>query len=365
MERLNNNNNILFSVKCGNVTEYHISSVLGAEENIKKATLDIVKLLDENKIKPLVGFAFGNTEQYKIVTGTFSEKGKIFPVTWTESFDNKNEKTDGIYIIGISGVNVNPVTDNEKIIGNYYEDEYATYAYLGDITSGTPDLADDLQSQLVFNKLESYLGICDLKMTDLVRTWFYNRDILAWYGDFNKVRTAFYKEHKIFENLLPSSTGIDGKNPGNGALIAGAIAIRPKNNNIVIKEVDSPLQNQATCYGSSFSRAVEIKTPEIHKVTVSGTASIDKEGKTVYIDDFDKQVVQTFNTVKEILKQCGMDFKDVCRAFAYVKFDKDLSAFYKYLKDNDLEEVPFITTNTTICRHDLLFEIEVDAVKKL
>jgi len=59
-----------------------------------------------------------------------------------------------------------------------------------------------------------------------------------------------------------------------------------------------------------------------------------------------------------------MDFSDVVKATAYVKEADDIPAFQKYCTVNKLPPMPIVVANSTICREDLLFEVEVDAIKK-
>jgi hypothetical protein len=38
-------------------------------------------------------------------------------------------------------------------------------------------------------------------------------EMLQWYGEFNKVRTAFFKNHGVFDGVVPASKGIGGAMP--------------------------------------------------------------------------------------------------------------------------------------------------------
>ena len=46
-----------------------------------------------------------------------------------------------------------------------------------------------------------------------------------------------------------------------------------------------------------------------------------------------------------------------------VKDIGDAPLFKKYCKDNGLPRVPFALSHSDVCRDDLLFEIELDAIK--
>jgi hypothetical protein len=57
-----------------------------------------------------------------------------------------------------------------------------------------------------------------------------------------------------------------------------------------------------------------------------------------------------------------MDWKDVSRAIAYFKNMEDAPLLDLYCKKNNLPALPIAIAHGDICRDDLLFEIEADAV---
>ena len=50
------------------------------------------------------------------------------------------------------------------------------------------------QTRDVLEQMERGLAEAGLKFSHVIRTWFYLQDILGWYGEFNKARTAFFEE---------------------------------------------------------------------------------------------------------------------------------------------------------------------------
>jgi enamine deaminase RidA (YjgF/YER057c/UK114 family) len=199
---------------------------------------------------------------------------------------------------------------------------------------------------------------------DVVRTWFYLDRILDWYDAFNHVRTCFFAEQEVFDHLVPASTGVGGKNGGGAALVADAVAVQPKNDRIEIQAVPSPLQCPALEYGSSFSRAVELAAPDHRRLVISGTASIEPGGETVHVGDIGKQVALTMDVVQAILRSRSMDWGDVVRGVAYFKNGRDLPLYDTYCSSKGLPDFPFASVQGDICRDDLLFEIEVDAIQQ-
>jgi enamine deaminase RidA (YjgF/YER057c/UK114 family) len=210
--------------------------------------------------------------------------------------------------------------------------------------------------------MEAALHEARMDLTHVVRTWFYVTDILDWYGEFNAVRTDIYTERGLFGKYVPASTGIGGRNPWGLAVVGSALAVQPNGTGVSVREIPSPLQGPAGDYGSSFSRAAEISAPDLRSVFVSGTASIDGEGDTVHLGDAKAQVSHTFEVVGAILESRGLGFADVTRANAYFKDPTDAGVLPAFLRKHGLAESRVVVSHHDICRDDLLFEMEVDAV---
>ncbi len=212
------------------------------------------------------------------------------------------------------------------------------------------------------SRLESALQLFGFTYNDIARTWFYNDDILSWYGDFNKARTQFYNERKIFDGLLPASTGIGAPNPANSRIISGAIALRKVGEGSVF-EVESPLQCGAPKYGSSFSRAIEIDTPTSRRIMISGTASIAYAGETAFVGDIEKQVDLTMKVISAILESREMSFKDTVRAVVYCLRPEYYEVFQRWAEKNGV--IAHFPSYSIVCRDDLLFEVELESVRNL
>jgi enamine deaminase RidA (YjgF/YER057c/UK114 family) len=127
------------------------------------------------------------------------------------------------------------------------------------------------------------------------------------------------------------------------------------------REVGSPLQCPAPAYGSAFSRAMEIDSGGWRRLTISGTASIQPDGKTAWEGDARKQVDLTMEVIAAILQARGMNFGDTTRATAYYRKPEYKQHFDAWRKERDLELMPVVDTHSTVCRDDLLFELELDA----
>ena len=128
-------------------------------------------------------------------------------------------------------------------------------------------------------------------------------------------------------------------------------------------EVESPLQCSALDYRSSFSRAVEVSRDGRRELYISGTASIEPGGKTVFLDDVPGQIALSMDVVAAILHSRCMTWQDCTRAIAYVKEKSSGPLVAQYLRAHCLEALPVTIMHADICRTDLLFEIELEAAK--
>ena len=287
--------------------------------------------------------------------------GQGLPMGWVES--GRASSLYGVHVWAVAGRHVRHLRQGGRIVGSLFEDQYARYCRVVGLLPSDASRPRADQATEVFRQMEGLLQEAEMEFLDVFRTWFYNDDILGWYPDFNAVRTQFFRERGVQARLLPASTGIDGRNGAGAALTAALMAVRPKGSGVKVSEVFSPLQPPAPSYGSSFSRAVEVEMPDHRRLYVSGTASIDADGKTVFVGDTAAQVRRTLEVVQAILESRGMGWPDVVRSIAYFRHPEDAPLFGQCLEDAAIARFPAIVVGNGICRDDLLFEIEVDAIK--
>jgi enamine deaminase RidA (YjgF/YER057c/UK114 family) len=268
----------------------------------------------------------------------------------------------GIQLHAVAGVDVDTIRLDGKPVGRCFETDEARFLILGDLKSHDPSSPRTAQAAHSIQRMEQALHEARMDLTHVVRTWFYVNDILDWYQDFNAVRSEIYAEKGLFGHYVPASTGIGGRNPWGLAVVGSALALQARAENVGVREIASPLQCSARDYGSSFSRACEVLASGIRWVFVSGTASIDPDGSTVHQGDVEAQVGHTFEVVDAILDSRGMGFGDVTRANAYFKNSDDAGVLHAFLSKHGLPAARTVVSHNDVCREDLLFEMEVDAV---
>jgi 2-iminobutanoate/2-iminopropanoate deaminase len=128
--------------------------------------------------------------------------------------------------------------------------------------------------------------------------------------------------------------------------------------------------NEAFDYAkpSSFSRGLRLDIKGVTILLISGTASIDENGKTVHEGDFRAQTLRTYQNISGLLASEGATWKDVVRTTCYLRdIERDYAAFNEirtqFFKDQGLDPLPASTgIQAILCRPDLLVEMEAMAI---
>jgi hypothetical protein len=66
--------------------------------------------------------------------------------------------------------------------------------------------------------------------------------------------------------------------------------------------------------------------------------------------------------IKAVLDEAAMDWSDAVSSIAYFKHRRDFRLFDDYCRKHSLK-LPHIKVQADVCREDLLFEMELEAVK--
>jgi enamine deaminase RidA (YjgF/YER057c/UK114 family) len=128
--------------------------------------------------------------------------------------------------------------------------------------------------------------------------------------------------------------------------------------------------NEAFDYAkpSSFSRGLRLDIKGVTILLISGTASIDENGKTVHEGDFRAQTLRTYQNITGLLASEGATWKDVVRTTCYLRdIERDYAAFNEirtqFFKEQGLHPLPASTgIQAILCRPELLVEIEAMAI---
>jgi enamine deaminase RidA (YjgF/YER057c/UK114 family) len=131
--------------------------------------------------------------------------------------------------------------------------------------------------------------------------------------------------------------------------------------------------NEAYSYKkpSSFSRALRLEFGGYKILLISGTASVNEEGKAEHIGDFRAQTWRTYRNITTLLAAEGMTWHDVVRTTNYLRdierdydeFNKIRTSFFRWM---NIDPLPASTgIQVRLCWETLLVEIEAYAVCKI
>lgn len=122
-------------------------------------------------------------------------------------------------------------------------------------------------------------------------------------------------------------------------------------------------------YGKSFSRGLNVSAGKTTLTFISGTASVDRNGRTFKPGDFSSQVRRTFENLTALLESAGATWHDVVQTRCYLKdmkrdyagFNRFRNAFYR---KHGLKPFPASACiEANLCRPELLVEIEALAIR--
>lgn len=231
---------------------------------------------------------------------------------------------------------------------------------------GTFQVSRSKQAQKMYENAAKALETLGMSISNIVRTWIYIADILDWYDDFNHARTRMFQRFGLLEDLkppvFPASTGIQGRST-EGACLMDVLAVDcTKPSKFTVQPITrTERQPEANTYGSAFSRGVVLAVGDRKTIHVSGTASIDRDGRTQNVGDPDGQARDVFRNISALLTEHGATVDDIRTATVFVKGDAAYSAYERVRNDLGMTDFPAVCVIADVCRPDLLVEIEAVA----
>lgn len=151
-----------------------------------------------------------------------------------------------------------------------------------------------------------------------------------------------------------------------------ATALARENKRLVRKKaVSAPeVLNEAYDYQkpSSFSRAMRLDIKGVTILFISGTASVDNNGRAVHVGDFRAQTRRAYRNITALLEAEGATWKDIVRTTCYLRdIGRDYAAFNEirtqFFKEQGLNPLPASTgIQAILCWPELLIEMEAIAI---
>ena len=363
--------------KSQGVAKINITANLADDpQGVIKETLNY---LSNANAKIVAGFAFGNHE----ILNNFIDEESSSAITMLRGDTCNCPRATSIQLTAIAGTELNPINIDGERVGSTFAFDGHLHCVLPGIHAKTHNESRGANVGAAFEKMLNALQIVDMDFSNVIRMWNYLDDLLNWYDEFNTVRNAFFTKHSVYDAIVPAGTGIGAANQYGTAYIGdvwatkeafasiskSATSSNPALSSTTSKlstfPVPSPLQCPAIDYKSSFSRAIEVDSASFRTLSISGTASIEPGGKTVFLGDTAKQIDKTLQVIAAILKSREMDWSDTVRAIAYFADIEDLPLLAERMEANGVPAtIPMAISHAAVCRDDLLFEIELDAMRE-
>lgn len=227
-------------------------------------------------------------------------------------------------------------------------------------------------ASLMFAQCNYALRVLQFTPKDIIRTWFYIHDIHKNYMSFNNARKEFFDQNQIdyhdHANNLPASTGIEGSSSA-GNSVMQLTAIQGNKDLIWKKRIYNTEQSEADggqyLFRPTFSRAMLTEVHGLRELHISGTASVGKQGETLFIQDGIRQIETTLHYINHLLENVALTPFDICEGTVFMKHKQLYDHFLEICKQIKFPHEIFIPVLTNICREDLLFEIDGIAITKI
>lgn len=244
--------------------------------------------------------------------------------------------------------------------------EHSSYRHLFDMQMHSHGLYEVDQTADIFSRYISTLREQGCTIAgNTIRTWIFVQGVDTHYAGMVRVRKAAFDREGLTEHThYIASTGIEGKyiHPETTVLVdAYAVdGIRPEQ--VTYLKGASHL-SPTHKYGVTFERATAVDYGDRRHIFVSGTASIDNEGRIVYPGDVAAQTKRTLENIGVLLDEGGAVMNDVAYMIVYLRDTADYAVVSECL-ERTCPDIPKILLWAPVCRPGWLVEIECVAVKK-
>jgi enamine deaminase RidA (YjgF/YER057c/UK114 family) len=195
---------------------------------------------------------------------------------------------------------------------------------------------------------------------DLLRTWFFVRDIDTNYNGLVEARRELFERWGMTSAThYVSSTGIAGEMQRHDEIVAVDALLECGLDPAQIRFMTAESHLGPTHhYGVTFERGTRTTYGDRTHYYISGTASIDNEGIILHEGDFDGQVERTLENIEMLLSNQGAHLSDLKQAVVYLRDPSDGARARMLLASLLPRSVPFIVVEGRVCRPGWLVEIE-------
>ena len=222
------------------------------------------------------------------------------------------------------------------------------------------------QTQAVFEQYMQKLAKrqCTLA-AHCLRTWLFVQNVDRQYKGMVQARKELFTAAGLTpQTHFIASTGIEGRSIHPEVIVMlDAYAIQEiKHEQIRYLQASSNL-NPTHEYGVTFERGTCIRYGDRQHIFISGTASIDNQGKIVHPLQLEKQTERTMENIQALLTEADAGWSDVMYLVVYLRDIADYENTRIYFETN-YPQIPCTILFAPVCRPGWLIEVECMAIKE-
>lgn len=225
--------------------------------------------------------------------------------------------------------------------------------------------SSEVQTGDIINQLKSFLSKWQLCLADnVMRTWYYIRDIDNNYAGMIRSRTRYYEA----EGLTPkthfiASTGIEScaEVPYVLSWLVAEAQQGLLPSQVVFLKALSHL-SPTHAYGVNFERATSVQYGDCRHVRLSGTASIDALGNIMHEGNIRLQLKRSVDNIAALLAESDMNLSDMKSAIVYLRDAQDYMSIKHELATVFPKNCAVSVVHAPVCRPGWLVEIEGEAL---
>ena len=217
------------------------------------------------------------------------------------------------------------------------------------------------QTQDLFANLSASLHKHGMTIrNNMVRTWIFVRDVDNHYKGMVKARREYFETIGLTaKTRYIASTGIEGKSAEPDTLVhLDALSVQNIKEEQIVRMMALENLSDTIKYGVTFERGFRIRYGDRSHIYISGTASIDAEGNTIYLSNIRKQTDRTLDNIEALLKPQGATMGDMQYLIIYLRNIKHWTQIQDILVTRIPDSVAIIPVEAPVCRPNWLIEIE-------
>ena len=198
--------------------------------------------------------------------------------------------------------------------------------------------------------------------SNCMRTWLFVQNIDVNYKGVVDGRNTVFDRHGLTPDThFIASTGIEGRTEkcANKVMLDAVAVSGP---GVLVNYLNGASHlNRTSQYGVRFERGTRIEYPDRNHVYISGTASIDNNGKILYEGVIVRQTERMIENVGVLLEEAGCGFGQVGSMIVYLRDSADY-AVVKDIFDKRFPDCPRVIVQAPVCRPGWLVEMECIAI---